>query len=197
MDSYVQVSMPLTITQNNASTLNIKSKTKLYLKQLEHGQVHIGGLEETRFRHTGITTAHGYVIASAAATSGGHGGCSLVVSLKLDFGEADSSLATRVASEHVSLIIAEPRFLLVRIAALCIQMLAAVIHGLDESYVLETVVGFWKDTAARMGHHRRPNERCVTFVDGNCGLGKSDGFGPVICDVLAAPAGTHSFRMLS
>ena len=77
------------------------------------------GLQEVRKKWRGVTTESGYTIAQSASDDGGHGGCLIAVSNKLDFNEpvAGCPLSLTVCEKDVNILLAAPRYIYVRIAA--------------------------------------------------------------------------------
>ena len=135
--------------------------------------MHIGGIEEARGANTGVSCSEGYILAQSDA---GSGGCMLSVSATLDFayGNATRGDQLGVIEDNVNIRIAEARCLFVRIAAPLSKALAVVLHGLDASFGQGMVDAYWQRMFELVMQHRRPHERIVKCVDGNCRIGDNE-----------------------
>ena len=109
----------LHLVQANCNTLRTRNKRRGYLHQFRSDGIHMAGVQEPRRNFTGVLTEAGYIIAQSAANPDGSGGAILAVSNYLDFAAPVEGccLPLGVSEECVSMIIAKPKAMYVRIDA--------------------------------------------------------------------------------
>ena len=84
-------------------------------------------------------------------------------------------MPTTISRDHVNLLHGTPRILVVRIVAPRCQLLCCVFHGLDEDHGADAGGAYWDEAFCVFQKCRRPKERVVAFVDGNCRISCRDG----------------------
>ena len=124
------------LVQVNPCTLRLKTKRELYFSQMVKAKVHVFGAQEVRQRWAGVVSGNGYTVAQSSSDEGGHGGCLLAFSDKLQFAAPSLScpLPVTVASVDVNILNASHRRLICRVEAPRYQSLCCSLHGPDKAH---------------------------------------------------------------
>ena len=173
LDELHRYAVPLHVIQVNPGTLKSQAKLRCYLRQLCKAGVQCGGFQEMRGQVFGVSSKFGFILARSSSLPSGSGGCMFAIASKIKVDGADDDLV--ITEDHVNIIFAESRLLLVRATAPALQFLCVIVHGLDASHGKVDVDASWKRTTRIVLEHKRPDERCISMVDGNCRIGSDLG----------------------
>ena len=185
----------INVVQVNANTLKAEGKRQLYFQQLRREGAHVFCSQEHRHKHTRVKLEHGYVVAQSGCNIRGNGGCMVALSASLPFGVTAENChqPLTVGVGDVSILHADHRRLLCRVAAPRFQCVVVSLHGLDRDYGQECVGNFWCDTGGILHKCIKPGDRVIACVDAKCRITERNGGGDTIVGgVLDAPS-KHTF----
>ena len=204
-DSFVQadvsdtgdsvVSHNLTFLHYNVQTMRGPVKQKYFAKQLRNHSVMFATCPESRFRHTDLQMLHGYIVASSACSKGGYSGCSVWICPSIPTSTVDG-IEQFVALEDVSVLIAEPRRLLVQVCSTGLSCIIACLHGLDSGgYSQCQIASWWSSTRDICSPIVGARDTFLCGVDGN--LRVTENVDEVIGDCLdAQPTGVDQMHLV-
>ena len=157
----------------NPSTLRCEVKMKSFAEQMHKEAAIVGTFPEARHKHTGIVTKNGFAVATSACKPNGSGGCAIWLNLKKPV-TTINGVPVCLSEDDISIIVAQPRRLVVSVTSPAMQCIIVCLHCLDTSYPEDERKEWWCTTASVLGPIISTKDSVILNIDGNTRVNHTD-----------------------
>eukprot|EP00435_Cladocopium_sp_Y103_P045355 s3048_g13.t1 len=149
------------------------TRQNIIFRQFREAQVCIFALQETRLQRM-CRSLQDYMIFHGAATPQGHFGVLLAISTSIPYGQTIDSQGQRhdlfFHRDHISVVVAQPRFLILRIVTPWVKFLAISGHAPHSGHSCDVIATWWDELAKALPSALNFWPRLL-FVDANAKVG--------------------------
>ena len=186
--------LPIYLFHFNLQTLAKQSKRECYQRQLARDRVFATTFAETRSKITEVRMCGPYIVASSAADNG-KGGCEVWISSSIPLGTRQGA-KLRVQNQDVTILLAQPRRLIVYVQTAASSFYVIVLHAFDVGKGLDEVAVWWTATFDVIARFIPRNATVMCGVDGNCRVRTAAEPWIGTCLDLAGSSGADQFFLL-
>ena len=140
---------------------------------MQKDAVMIGTFPETRHTNTGVVTKHVFVIATSACKLNGSGGCAILFNLKRPV-TTINGLPACLTEDDISIIVAQPRRLVVSVTSPAMQCIVVCLHCLDTSYPEDERREWWSTSISVLDAIVSSKDSVILNIDGNTRINRTE-----------------------